>query len=76
MPSEYIKKIRTTNGDKQIDYESLANLPKINNTELKGNVDVVKINQGLSNSGKILKVNDNGKVIPSDITVENHIIHI
>lgn len=125
MPSEYIKKIRTTDGDKRIDYESLANLPKINNTELKGNVDVVEINQGSSNSGKflgigpdgnvspmdppkgmteeqeeqleqntidiskklntnqgtenagkILKVNDDGKVIPSDVTVENHIIHI
>ena len=64
MPSEYIKKIRTTNGDKQIDYESLANLPKINNTELKGNVDVVEINQGSSNSGKFLGIGPDGNVSP------------
>ena len=66
MPSEYIKKIRTTNGDKQIDYESLANLPKINNTELKGNVDVVEINQGSSNSGKFLGIGSDGNVVPVD----------
>lgn len=66
MPSEYIKKIRTTNGDKQIDYESLANLPKINNTELKGNVDVVEINQGSSNSGKFLGIGPDGNVSPMD----------
>lgn len=66
MPSEYIKKIRTTNGDKQIDYESLANLPKINNTELKGNVDVVKINQGSSNAGKVLGIGSDGMVLPVD----------
>ena len=66
MPSEYIKKIRTTNGDKQIDYESLANLPKINNTELKGNVDVVKSNQGSSNSGKFLGIGPDGNVSPMD----------
>ena len=66
MPSEYIKKIRTTNGDKQIDYESLANLPKINNTELKGNVDVVKINQGSSNSGKFLGIGADGNVSPME----------
>lgn len=66
MPSEYIKKIRTTNGDKQIDYESLANLPKINNTELKGNVDVVEINQGSSNSGKFLGIGADGNVSPMD----------
>ena len=66
MPSEYIKKIRTTDGDKQIDYESLANLPKINNTELKGNVDVVEINQGSSNSGKFLGIGPDGNVSPTD----------
>ena len=66
MPSEYIKKIRTTNGDKQIDYESLANLPKINNTELKGNVDVVEINQGSSNAGKVLGIGSDGMVLPVD----------
>ena len=66
MPSEYIKKIRTTNGDKQIDYESLANLPKINNTEFKGNVDVVEINQGSSNSGKFLGIGPDGNVSPMD----------
>ena len=66
MPSEYIKKIRTTDGDKQIDYESLANLPKINNTELKGNVDVVEINQGSSNSGKFLGIGADGNVSPMD----------
>ena len=66
MPSEYIKKIRTTDGDKQIDYESLANLPKINNTELKGNVDVVEINQGSSNSGKFLGIGPDGNVSPMD----------
>ena len=66
MPSEYIKKIRTTNGDKQIDYESLANLPKINSTELKGNVNVVKINQGSSNSGKFLGIGADGNVSPME----------
>lgn len=82
MPSEYIKKIRTTNGDKQIDYESLANLPKINNTELKGNVDVVEINQGSSNAGKVLGIGSDGMVLPVDpqdnhkLTVNNHIISL
>lgn len=68
MPSEYIKKIRTTNGDKQIDYESLANLPKINNTELKGNVDVVEINQGTENAGKVLGIGSDGMVTPVEGT--------
>ena len=81
MPSEYIKKIRTTDGDKQIDYESLANLPKINNTELKGNVDVVKSNQGSSNAGKVLGIGSDGMVLPVDpqdnkLTVNNHIISL
>lgn len=66
MPSEYIKKIRTADGDKQIDYESLANLPKINNTELKGNVDVVESNQGSSNFGKFLGIGSDGSVSPMD----------
>lgn len=26
---DYIKRIRTSNGDKQIDYEALANLPTV-----------------------------------------------
>lgn len=66
MSGEYIKKIRTADGDKQIDYESLANLPKINNTELKGNVDVVKSNQGSSNFGKFLGIGPDGSVSPMD----------
>lgn len=33
-----VKKIRTASGDAQIDYEALANLPKINGQVLKGDI--------------------------------------
>ena len=41
--SDYIKKIRTKDGDKQIDYESLANLPSfktINGESILGSGDI------------------------------------
>lgn len=50
--SEYIKRIRTTSGDKQIDYEALANLPSINGQPLTGNVDIA--------TGEQLVVTGNG----------------
>lgn len=62
-------------------YNDLNNKPKINGKTLEGDntaeyYGMISEEQGEENSGKILKVNDDGKVIPSDITVENHIIHI
>lgn len=39
MSSEYIKKIRTEDGDKQIDYESLANLPDLSEYATKEEFD-------------------------------------
>lgn len=36
--SEHIKLIRTSSGDKQIDYTALANLPTVNNKQLVGSV--------------------------------------
>lgn len=62
-------------------YNDLNNKPKINGKTLEGDnaaeyYGMISEEQGEENSGKILKVNDDGKVIPSDITVENHIVHI
>ena len=62
-------------------YNDLNNKPKINGKTLEGDntaeyYGMISEEQGEENSGKILKVNDDGKVIPSDITVENHVIHI
>lgn len=44
--SDYIKKIRTSNGDKQIDYEALANLPTI------PSVDTSLTNEGAAADSK------------------------
>lgn len=68
-------------GSGTTNYNELNNKPKINGKTLEGNnsaeyYGMISENQGKENSGKILKVNDEGKVIASDITVENHIIHI
>ena len=62
-------------------YNDLDNKPKINGKTLEGDntaeyYGMISEEQGEENSGKTLKVNDDGKVIPPDITVENHIIHI
>lgn len=50
--SDYIKKIRTKDGDKQIDYEALANLPKfktINGESILGDGNL-ELEKGNSNS--------------------------
>lgn len=76
------KKINSGGGGSgTTNYNELNNKPKINGKTLEGNnsaeyYGMISENQGKENSGKILKVNDEGKVIASDITVENHIIHI
>ena len=44
--ADYIKKIRTSNGDKQIDYEALANLPTI------PSVDTSLTNEGVAADAK------------------------
>lgn len=44
--ADYIKKIRTSNGDKQIDYEALANLPTI------PSVDTSLTNEGAAADAK------------------------
>lgn len=51
MSSEYIKKIRTETGDKQIDYEALANLPDLSGyakqsdlSKLQATIDDMKQN--------------------------------
>ena len=38
--AESIKKFRTKSGDLPVDYESLANLPRVNGQELKGDVTI------------------------------------
>lgn len=38
--AEAIKMFRTSEGDLRVDYESLANLPKINGEELKGDMTI------------------------------------
>lgn len=44
--ADYVKKIRTSNGDKQIDYEALANLPTI------PSVDTSLTNEGAAADSK------------------------
>lgn len=36
----YITKIRTAEGDKQIDYNALANLPDLSNLEVNGSIPI------------------------------------
>lgn len=38
--ADSIKSFRTSSGDLPVDYESLANLPKINGEELKGDMTI------------------------------------
>lgn len=38
--AEAIKMFRTSGGDLRVDYESLANLPRINGEELKGDMTI------------------------------------
>lgn len=38
--AEAIKMFRTSEGDLPVDYEALANLPKINGEELKGDMTI------------------------------------
>ena len=68
-------------GSGTANYNDLDNKPKINGKTLEGDnsaeyYGIISEDQGIENARKILKVNDKGKVIASDITVENHIIHI
>lgn len=68
-------------GSGTTNYNDLNNKPKINGKTLEGHnsaeyYGMISEDQGIENARKILKVNDEGKVIASDITVENHIIHI
>ena len=61
--SDYITAVRTASGDKKIDYESLANLPKINGVELKGDMpiaggDSIVPAPTSADNGKILRVVD------------------
>ena len=45
--TDYVTKIRTTSGDKQIDYNALANLPKINGESIVGDKLVAPAEFGL-----------------------------
>ena len=57
--SGYITAVRTASGDKKIDYESLANLPKINGVELKGGMAITIVPAPApADNGKILRVVD------------------
>ena len=66
------------------DYNALTNKPQINGVELSGNktsddYGVVSKDQGTENSGKILRVNESGEVLPSDepeISVVEHVIFL
>ena len=78
--SEYIKKIQTDKGEKQIDYNALANLPKSDTSLSKGGFfadakvtgekieklsqEKVNINQGIENSGKIFAIDEQGNMNP------------
>lgn len=58
--ADYITKIRTTDGDKQIDYNALANLPTFNGEALRGN----QIGSALANAlkgsavGEAIRIDD------------------
>ena len=66
------------------DYNALTNKPKINDVEVSGDktsddYGLVSKDQGAENSGKILRVNESGKVSPSDeakISVIDHVISL
>ena len=65
--SDYITAVRTASGDKKIDYESLANLPKINGVELKGDMSIAGGDSIVpaptsADNGKILRVVDGNPV--------------
>lgn len=65
-------------------YNSLTNKPQINGVEVSGDktsddYGVVSKDQGPENSGKILRVNESGEVLPSDepeISVVEHVIFL
>ena len=78
------KKIEGGGGGNTSNYNDLLNKPRINSVELSGNktsdnYGLVSKNQGVENSGKILRVNESGEVLPSDepeISVVEHVIFL
>lgn len=52
MP-DFIKGIRTSNGDKKYDYESLGNIPKINGVPIVGDQTTESLNIGLPDSDTV-----------------------
>ena len=72
--AEAIKSFRTKTGDLPVDYESLANLPKINGQELKGDVNVeggsgATFTPAVDSEGNLSWSNDGGLENPETVNI-------
>ncbi len=65
--SDYVKTIKTSSGDRQIDYEALANTPSVNNKELKGNVNLTAEDVGADALGSAENALSEAKLYTSDV---------
>ena len=73
--AEAIKSFRTKTGDLPVDYESLANLPKINGQELKGDVNVeggsgATFTPAVDSEGNLSWSNDGGLENPDTVNIK------
>lgn len=51
--ADYVTKIKTSDGNKQIDFEALANIPKINGVPIIGEQTTESLNIGLPDSDTV-----------------------
>lgn len=63
MSAEYINKIRTLDGDMQIDYNALANLP-----DLTQKADKTIINDSIETEVTITELSDNTEMVYGEVT--------
>lgn len=51
--ADYVRLIKTSDGNKQIDYEALGNIPKINGVPIVGEQTTESLNIGLPDSNTV-----------------------
>lgn len=51
--ADYVRLIKTSDGNKQIDYEALGNIPKINGVPIIGDQTTESLNIGLPDSNTV-----------------------
>ena len=66
--SEYVRLIKTSKGNRQIDYEALGNIPKINGIPIIGEQTTETLNIGLPDSNTVKTVIEEWLIANPDAT--------